>query len=93
MIGAAKGLALVKMGVELWKGKPAQADNRLGYIEATKGLKGSRTVKTEATILALKVGGAFAMPVPTWLQYAIVGAFFAEFIVQLYLRVITRGPV
>ena len=93
MIGAAKGLALAKTAFELWKGKPAIAGDGLWSEEGTKGLRGSRTAKTAAGMLAVKVGGVVVLPLPTWLQYAIVGAFFAEFIVQLYLRVVTRGPV
>ena len=95
MISTASGLALIKTAVELWKGKERIAYEGTGETirAATKGLKGSRTAKTAAGMLAVKVGFALALPLPTWLQYAIVGAFFAEFIVNLFLRVITRGPV
>ena len=88
MISTASAIALGKTAFEIWKGKPQGV-----FVEETKGLKGSRTAKTAAGMLAVKVGFALALPLPTWLQYAIVGAFFAEFIVQLYLRVITRKPV
>lgn len=93
MIGWTTGIALAKTAFELWQGKPDLTGGGALFETGTKGLKGSRTVKTAATVLAVKVGGVFLLPLPTWLQYAIVGAFFAEFIVQLYLRVITRGPV
>lgn len=58
-----------------------------------KGLVGSKTANTAHAALAAKVAGIFMLPIPSWLQYTLLASVVVEWLVQLYLRVITKGAV
>lgn len=58
-----------------------------------KGLVGSKTAQTGTVALVAKIGGIFVLPLPSWLQWVLVGTVLVEWLVQLYLRVITKEAI